>query len=128
MLKSENTPTKSIAIFLILVVGIFAINEYLYIHKHVFKNGNIVIHAHPFNKSQDTEQNKSHQHASGDLVFLTSLESFLPAMNMIFIAIISSVTILHNVFSELFNSQFFYLFNQERGPPIYPIEQFIYQF
>jgi len=128
MLKSENTPTKSIAIFLILVVGIFAINEYLYIHKHVFKIGSIVIHAHPFNKSQDSEQNKSHQHASGDLVFLTSMASFLPAMNMVFIAVISSVTLLHKVFSEFLKSQFLYLLNQERGPPIYPIEQFIYQF
>lgn len=117
LLKQKNIPTKSIAVFLIIIVGIFALNEYFYIHKHISKDGNVVIHAHPYNKSQDSRQNRSHEHSAGDLVFLASLESFLPAAITIFIAVITSVTIIYNELRQFLNPQFNYLFNQERAPP-----------
>jgi len=117
MLNSENKRIKSIAIFLILVVGIFAINGQLYIHKHVSKEGNIVIHAHPYNKSQDKGACKSHHHATGELAFLTSLESFLPASNLVFVVGVSKVTFRYNVNSEFLKSQLSYSFYQTRAPP-----------
>jgi hypothetical protein len=117
MLKLKIIPTKSIAVFLIIIVGIFAINEYLYIHKHICKDGSVVIHAHPYNKSQDTGQDKSHQHSAGDLVFLISLGSFLPSAILVFIALTVSTTFTFNESTKFFKSQFLYLFNQERGPP-----------
>ena len=91
MLKIKKIPTKIIAVFLILIVGIFALNEYFYIHKHINKDGSVVIHAHPYNKSQEPGQNKSHNHSAGDLVFLASMEFFLPADIAIYTALITSL-------------------------------------
>jgi hypothetical protein len=118
MLKSRNIPTKSIAVFLIIIVGVFALNEYLYIHKHICKDGSIVIHAHPYNKSQDSEQNKPHDHSAGDLVYLASFESFLPEISLAFVAAEEySVTYTYSDYTRLFKSPILYLSNQERAPP-----------
>lgn len=117
IIKFKNIPSKTIAIFLIVIVGIFSINEYLYIHKHISNNGGIIIHAHPYDKSKDTGQNKSHKHGTGDLVYLTSLQTFLPAVVFIFIA---HVTYLEHIFTEkalIFKPQFVFLSTRERGPP-----------
>jgi hypothetical protein len=117
IIKFKNNPSKAIAIFLIVIVGIFSINEYLYIHKHISNNGEIIIHAHPYDKSKDTGQNKSHKHETGDLVYLASLQTFLPAVVFVFIA---HVTYLEHTYTEkalIFKAQHIFLFTQERGPP-----------
>jgi hypothetical protein len=117
--KPRHIPIKSISVFLIFIVGIFALNEYFYIHKHICKDGSIVVHAHPYNKSQDSDQRKSHEHSAGDLVYLASLESFLPASILIFIAGLSSVTFSYKKIKEILYPKFYFLFNHERAPPIF---------
>lgn len=110
-------PSRLVAILLIFIVGVFALNEYLYIHKHISKDGTVVIHAHPYNESQDSGQDKSHQHSSADLVFLGSIQTFIPATNFIFsVQLLSSV--INYPETELANHiQIVALNDQERAPP-----------
>ena len=115
----KNIPTKAITIFLIVVVGIFSLNEYLYIHKHIYKDSSVVIHAHPYNKSKDADRNKSHQHATGDLAFLASLKTFLPNAIFKFITVVSSVKFVFIDKTLQFAPKFVYLFSQERAPPYF---------
>jgi hypothetical protein len=117
--KVKNIHSKTIAIFLIVVVGIFALNEYLYLHKHICKDGIVVIHAHPFNKSTDTDQNKSHEHTTGDLVFMASLEVFIPTSICFFTSNLPYKKFDFSVRTPSFYHQYIYLINQERGPPIF---------
>jgi len=117
IVKLNNIPSKTIAIFLIVIVGIFSINEYLYIHKHIFKDGSVVVHAHPYNKSTDTDHNKSHQHDAGDLVYLASLQTFIPVVIFVFIAFVSSVKHIFTERALIICPSFVFLINQERAPP-----------
>ena len=116
-IKEYFLPSRLIAILLIFIVGIFALNEYLYIHKHVCKDGTIVIHAHPYNKSQDSGENKSHEHSSGDLVFLGNIQSFIPATDIEFSTYLLTSVIQFTEKEPLVHNLIVYLINQERGPP-----------
>ena len=118
-IKEYFLPSRVIAILLIFIVGIFALNEYLYIHKHISKDGTVVIHAHPYNKSQDAGQNKSHEHSSGDLVFLGNIQTFLPAATLIFTAELVSTIITYQEQEIADHYQTVFLNNQERAPPRY---------
>jgi hypothetical protein len=110
--------SRIISILLIFIVGIFALNEYLYIHKHICKDGTVVIHAHPYNKSQDSGQKKSHEHSSGDLVFLASIQTFLPADDFIFIVQLVSTMYAFQEHDSAYHNRTVYLNNQGRSPPI----------
>jgi len=110
-------PSRMIAVLLIFIVGIFALYEYLYIHKHISKDGTVVIHAHPYNKSQDPGQKKSHEHSSGDLVFLGSIQTFLPATSFIFSVQLLSSEIIYLEHKPAKYIQIVSLNDQERAPP-----------
>jgi hypothetical protein len=118
-IKEYFLPTRLVAIILIFIVGIFALNEYLYIHKHICKDGTVVIHAHPYNKSQDSGQKKSHEHSSGDLVFLASIQTFLPATDFIFSVQLVSSEIIYYDHKPANHIQIVSLNDQERAPPIH---------
>ena len=58
---------------LIMIMGSLLLNQALYTHTHVMPDGSIVSHAHPFNKSQESEQGGSHQHSSLEYFLLQNL-------------------------------------------------------
>lgn len=60
-----------------LLIALFAfqvVNKSVYTHSHKLANGIIVTHAHPFNKSDDSNPYKSHQHLQTDFIFFENLE------------------------------------------------------
>lgn len=58
---------------LIVIMGCLLINQALYTHTHVRPDGSIVSHAHPFNKSQESKQGRSHQHSTLEFFLLQNL-------------------------------------------------------
>lgn len=58
---------------LILVMGSLMLNQALYTHNHVLPDGSIVSHAHPFNKSQESKQDASHQHSTLEFFLIQNL-------------------------------------------------------
>jgi hypothetical protein len=69
-----NRTKKYFAISLISIVGLLTLNNALFLHMHRLANGSLVVHAHPFSKSNQPENSaKSHQHSKVELQFLDSL-------------------------------------------------------
>ncbi|MEN8157866.1 MAG: hypothetical protein ABFS10_13025 [Bacteroidota bacterium] len=61
-------------VLVICVMGVMVANKAVYIHIHVMDNGTVITHAHPFNKSQESEQGKSHQHSNLEFFLFQSLQ------------------------------------------------------
>jgi hypothetical protein len=76
ILSIRNIPSKIAAISLIVIVGIHSLNSLVYTHRHQLADGTIITHAHPFDKSSDTDPFKSHYHSTVELVFLANLTFF----------------------------------------------------
>ena len=66
---------------LFMIMGSLLLNQALYTHTHVLPNGSIVSHAHPFNKSQESQGGSSHQHSTLEFFLLQNLQIlFLASM------------------------------------------------
>lgn len=54
-------------------------NNSLYIHIHTSTDGNSIIHAHPYQKSDNGTQGNNHQHNGFELLALDTFQDFTPA-------------------------------------------------
>lgn len=64
---------KAVALFLVAVFAMLAFNQSAYIHSHKLVDGSVVSHAHPYNKTSDSEPIKSHHHTLADFLTLENL-------------------------------------------------------
>ena len=71
---------------LICVMGTLLINKALFMHAHVQPDGSIVTHAHPFDKSGESESGASHQHTGLEFLHYHNLQIlyFLIAAGILF--------------------------------------------
>ena len=65
-------------------MGLLIANKALYMHTHKMADGSIIVHAHPYNKSDDPKPFKSHQHTKAEFLFLENLESLFLLTFLIF--------------------------------------------
>ncbi len=79
----KSITVKATSYLLIGLIALLIANKAIYIHTHKLPNGTIVVHAHPFNKSCDTEPFKSHKHTKGELYFFQSIENLFPLLFLI---------------------------------------------
>ena len=73
--------TRLTTIISILLCFFFAsqiVNKSVNIHSHLLADGNVVTHAHPYNKTNDSKPIKSHHHTKSELLFLEQLKSLFP--------------------------------------------------
>jgi hypothetical protein len=69
-----NIIKKYFALLLVGIVGLLVLNNALFSHNHRLPNGSVVVHAHPFSKSNQPDLPlQSHQHTKFQLLFLDSL-------------------------------------------------------
>lgn len=61
-------------VLMILVMATLLLNKAVYIHVHVMPNGTVLTHAHPFNKTADSTQGKSHHHSNLEFFMFQALE------------------------------------------------------
>ena len=65
---------KYFAVVLVGAVGLLTLNNALYTHFHKLANGNLIVHAHPFSKSDQTSiPPKTHEHTKVELLVLDNL-------------------------------------------------------
>lgn len=57
-----------IVLLFALLIGTVVFNDVANMHVHRLDNGQMVIHAHPFNKKQDSDPVKHHHHSTYDFV------------------------------------------------------------
>ncbi|HDR68646.1 MAG TPA: hypothetical protein ENN61_06290 [Bacteroidaceae bacterium] len=87
-------------------------------HTHILANGMVISHAHPYDKSNDSQPYKSHQHSNAELLFLGN-------QDILFLVVFVALTlkVLFKITGYLLREiSFFilYLFNanRSRAPPI----------
>ena len=102
----------------ILGVALFTIaNQALYIHTHQTEEGEIIVHAHPFDKENDAKPIKTHHHEKVDFLFIQNAQVlFFVLMISIPPAPEKQISGIHFAYSRQFNSQYF-ASQKERGPP-----------
>jgi len=85
MNKIVTELTKKIVPFILLgMMGLLIANKSAYIHTHKLADGSLVTHAHPYDKSNDTDPNKTHHHSKTELLFLHNIEIlFLTILHLI---------------------------------------------
>lgn len=65
---------KYFALILVGVVGLLTLNNALYTHFHKLANGELIVHAHPFSKSNQTSNpSKTHEHTKVELLVFDNL-------------------------------------------------------
>lgn len=65
---------KLVSGLLVFSVGLLIVNNVVFLHTHKLANGNIIVHAHPYNKSQDSAPFKKHNHSSKELFHISSIQ------------------------------------------------------
>ncbi|HHW58649.1 MAG: hypothetical protein WBL11_07200 [Bacteroidales bacterium] len=66
-----NLLSLFMAVFMILLI----VNNIVFLHVHKLPNGEIIVHAHPYNKSNDTEPIKNHTHSNREYLVLDQLKN-----------------------------------------------------
>ncbi|MGC9352291.1 MAG: hypothetical protein ACP5D9_00540 [Mariniphaga sp.] len=63
-----------LATSMVLVIA----NRIVFTHSHILDNGEVISHAHPYDKTNDSEPFKSHHHTQAELFFFQNIEIFFP--------------------------------------------------
>lgn len=97
-IKIENITIRTFALLMIGVMGMLIANKGLNLHSHKLDNGKIVMHSHPFNKNQDSNPFKSHQHTNIEFLVLENLGIlfFLVFLTITLFALIRKKTFYDN--------------------------------
>ena len=109
-----------LSVFSLILIVLFAfqiVNKSLYTHSHILAFGQVVTHAHPFERSDDNGDPKSHRHTQAEMIILDQV-------NILFVCIIA-IFLIGVSFSKLKLNQSFavdyspvYLCNRKgRSPP-----------
>lgn len=118
-----KTTAKSIAIRLItfLMIGMIVMliaNKAVFLHVHKLSDGTTIVHAHPYNKSTDTEPIKTHHHSNAEFFFFKNLELLFPVLFIAF-ALGLLVKTEHRSFEQEICYHSVYISqNKGRAPPV----------
>ena len=119
-LTFRDSISKQIARLLIAVLGLFILNNAVFLHAHRLPDGQVILHAHPYKKSQDPAPVKTHHHTAAELFVLDQLQF------LFFVLVTLSATLLRlgykRVFSYIYPSLHLKSFAKSRGrsPPTLP--------
>lgn len=73
-----NRANKILSYFAILSILLLIVNNVLFTHFHHLENGEIVVHAHPYNIFAENDQSKAnHKHTDSELLLADFLYSLL---------------------------------------------------
>ncbi len=118
-----NHFVKKIAIQLfacltISIIGLLLVNNSIFFHTHKLADGTLITHAHPYNKSNDTEPIKSHHHTKLEFIVIQNLGMIFHFVVLVFVLIIPKKK---KTFIPYFTLKYlFYLssFHKGRAPPV----------
>lgn len=84
-LQQQNIAQKIFAFVSLALVTLILCNNAIYLHTHKLANGQIVVHAHPFTKSDNsTSSEESHKHTKTEFLFLDNLSLLFPILFLVF--------------------------------------------
>lgn len=113
----KNTIKQLSVGLMILIMAVLLVNKAVYTHLHVMPNGSVLTHAHPFNKTNDSKQGKSHHHSNLELFLIQGLE-----LMMLFAAVVLTLISLDKEIEKRWFLRKYYItalipLKQGRAPP-----------
>ncbi len=108
---------RFLSIILIFAAILMIANKALNLHVHKSKDGALIVHAHPFNKSADNEPIKKHNHNLLDYVLLNQLDLIFIASILISVGIKFAPFEILSVLRKKCTGQVFIAFKPLRAPP-----------
>ena len=84
MKYTKKIIVKLTAYLIIGLVAILITNQVLFTHTHKF-NEETVVHAHPYDKSEDNQQSKKHSHTEAELFFFAHFNLLFPLFVLAFL-------------------------------------------
>ena len=70
----RNITIRFITFLMIGIMGMFIANKAIFLHVHKQSDGTIIAHAHPYDKSTDSEPYKAHHHTNAEFLFFQNFE------------------------------------------------------
>jgi len=116
--RLNNTIFSFFAFFLIALFSIHVINTSFYTHTHILANGKMITHAHPYDKTHDSEPIKSHHHTQTEILFLKQIENFFPLVLVFLIIVKITQKIKYPVFIKTQYIPVYICFKKGRSPPV----------
>ncbi|MBN2521813.1 MAG: hypothetical protein JXB24_01000 [Bacteroidales bacterium] len=105
--------------FILLALFILQIaNNTVYTHTHILADGRIITHAHPYNKTNDSEPFKSHQHNQTELLFFKNLEVLFPFIFLSVVLLIVTGTKRYLIREFQLSTPACILIHKGRAPPV----------
>ena len=117
--KSDILKTKIHNIFayiFVLILLLTVINNTFFLHVHHMPDGRIIVHSHPIQSSENTN-NALHHHTKAELLFIKILNQFVFTLLFLLLLIISQTTF----FTPVYYLLLFFIHkypNAERAPPV----------
>ena len=73
----KNITIKFSTYLMIGMMGMLITNNAIFTHLHILSDGEVIEHAHPYDKSNDSKPYKSHHHTNAELIFYQNLENII---------------------------------------------------
>ncbi len=87
--KGRKLLTRVAALLLVLMYMVQVFNYSCYLHTHVLDSGQVIMHAHPYDKSKDSAPVKSHKHTWVQIITLQNLSFIFPVFFFFFFLVIA---------------------------------------
>lgn len=107
---------KFISIAILLIMGLFVLNNSLFIHIHILDDGSQIVHAHPFKKAQEGKP-VQHKHTKQELLYLDNLAVDYILLLLSFVLILASIDIWKSISISTFYLSNLSLLPTGRAPP-----------
>jgi hypothetical protein len=115
---SQNIILKSVAFLLAGIMIIMVANIVIFTHSHLLPGGQIISHAHPYDKTGDTKPFKSHNHSKEEILFFRNIQILFP---IVFLVLLINLLRKENlfIFTVLKIYYVIILLPRDRSPPLY---------
>jgi len=117
-MRNSSIIKKSASYLMIAIIGLMIANKALYMHTHKMADGSIIVHAHPYNKSDDPKPFKSHQHTKIEFLFFANLEILVLISFMAFTSINIKKKVQYTSYICTNYTRVYNLLYNPRAPPL----------
>lgn len=109
---------QAITYLMIGIMGFIITNKAVFLHMHKMANGSVIVHAHPFNKSSDSNPYKTHHHTKAGYLFFQNAGLVLLTLLFTYKIFRSSVNTEHLTVLIPDYPTLCYVSNKGRAPPV----------
>jgi hypothetical protein len=117
--KSNRRVKQLIVALFTFLIGFVIVNDVNNMHVHRLTDGKMVIHAHPFNKTQDSNPVKKHHHSTFDFLQIQNAQLLFFAFIAMVAFILVPFQLINFNFCKSFQHSSFINNQKDRAPPVF---------